>query len=1065
MNVPQLYSYDSLKSFITSIKCKIDNVLVGIGSYYTKTNTYFVSFEYDSKVVNTKVIGGEIGTEEYFELFEPASVNTYLSNFYTNFYQLLCDNYNNSGIYWLNKNSNCEEIYTKNVIELLLDDIFDGLENFLPKPSLYINNNMPIYTTDSIESKEDTPITVTINNSNQITSSKRIKVENYYSNFDNDVIKLKLNDDNYYLKVDYINGSKYVRKLVENINDENIFCDLLRFVTTQNGKNNFDIDEILMDSIDVKYLTTTEDDETRLPTDIVTYATYFLYQFNEVITYLLKNDIDSAKNKFVSMFFDTKGRPNVYNILNNNIFILTKYIEENLNKSDHQEIGVEVDLSNTGYDNCGVIWDSYYRSSFNDLVENDTSVTTTGDNYKTNLIAIGPDKTISLNSTINVDYYIPTNVPYISDYQNQVNSQLEDTYYEPTLLKNILTDNIDNYINTPVTINYYAYQQVDDTIIGSIDKAISEEFMRLVNNESKSIMLRCYNPISKNQWSNSCNNSYCKCEGSTCELDFLNMLYDNDSDSVGNTCATNASMIFEVGTDDLTVLHRLLRRTFGYDPITRYNNISTITQCNTTWDDSSDNIFKTTTKDEFDRLRTRMTDMFNLKSDTIKISELNVYKIMVEFNDKLNIMVNDATCFAYKLTIYNTNSDSTSDNSEIFRPYISYEGSAQIWTKGESSCKSIYGKELFVTFDSFYNIVYSDSSKLPFHIQNDNEYHIVLYDDNSSKFNMVRDDSTYKQSDLLTSENISKYLPYDLITGYSKYFIISNPDDRNKRYINVTNEYYSYAYNLLKAYGYNIMSELVDLINEKYTYFYMINKMVTYSGSVELWDKHFGSEGTFINIPLGRTAIFIENGLIMNETKYENNMMYDKIYEQIQTFRTGLKFGPHVVIFVPYINDANSLYYLTVGDYVDTGINVELYNTESSSTTTSLSTPLSTPLSTSLSSIGKTIYDNVLSDTSKVGLVIYCSQGQAGIDPDSTNIMNAYFGNYDTSVIRSMIGKSTKVNLKFISLQNNECEIDTIGNSIYTYYMMPVNINSSFNTTKNKNMYFKTAHKTELLIK
>lgn len=1001
--VPTLINYEKLKSFITGLKIKINDKNVGIGAYYTSSETYMVLFDYDSSYVTMKVIGGKIGTDEYLELFNSSSVSDYMSKFINSFYKMLCDNH--EGLFWLNDGCKIEDIYVSNILEILLDDIFNGIDNFMPKPSLYIGSNYPIFTKDDIETEEDVPISIQINKRNTMT--KCGKIENNYDNFDNELIKMTVDEDKFYLKVDYNKGTKYVKKFIES-DRESIFNDLLKFVKSQDGKGNFDKLNILMDSLNTSQVFNIKD-----------YSTYFLYQFNEVITYMVKNDIENAKDKFIGMFFN-KGRPNVYNILNNNIFILAKYIEENLNESEHQTIGNAINLANTGYDNCGIIWDNYYRQSFNDIVQSDSSDIITGDNYKTNLTIIGSDKIISLDNTINVNYYIPS-ITLMKDYEENINPQLNDEHYEPIILKNIVTDNIDNYINEPIVVNYKSFKQVDSSVFKSVDQDISKQFMSF--NEER-IHLRCYNPISKNQWSNACENSYCKCTTYTCETDFLNMFGGDDESETCQVCSLDMPVKNGV--------FRLLRRTFGYDPIHRYNDLNKIIECNTNWE-LSDDIFKPKDEDEFKLLRNRMTKLFNLDKSIDSIPN-----VKIELDSKNNINLGDTTCFAYILTIENNNSEVNKDVND-FHPYISYDTSGQIWTNAKSSScsgwKSIYGKELFVSFDTVYKMI---NSEIPFYIQN-NDYHLVIYGNNSSFENLRNFSNGYKQPDL--NDNISEYLPIDLITDQSKYFYISDPSDRNTVYVNVTNEYYNYVYKLLNAYIYNILDQLATIINEDYSYFYMINKTVTYSSSEEFWNKHFKGYGSYINIPLGRTGIFIENELIMKETVFRNNAMFDKLYDQYQDYHIGLKFGPQTIIFIPFINNVNSLYYLTVGNYVDTGVNVEIYKTENG-----------------VEELGKTIYTNFLKNSSKVGLIIYSSD--YAIDPDSQTIMNAYFGNYDTSELHDKIGKSVKVGLKFMSFQSNECEIDLM--STYNFYATPVNITASFNTTKNKNLYFKTIHETEL---
>ena len=164
--VPTLINYEKLKSFITGLKIKINDKNVGIGAYYTSSETYMVLFDYDSSYVTMKVIGGKIGTDEYLELFNSSSVSDYMSKFINSFYKMLCDNH--EGLFWLNDGCKIEDIYVSNILEILLDDIFNGIDNFIPKPSLYIGSNYPMFTKDDIETEEDVPISIQINKRNAI---------------------------------------------------------------------------------------------------------------------------------------------------------------------------------------------------------------------------------------------------------------------------------------------------------------------------------------------------------------------------------------------------------------------------------------------------------------------------------------------------------------------------------------------------------------------------------------------------------------------------------------------------------------------------------------------------------------------------------------------------------------------------------------------------------------------------------------------------------------------------------------------------------------------------------
>ena len=208
--VPTLINYEKLKSFITSLKIKINDKNVGIGAYYTSSETYMVLFDYDSSYVTMKVIGGKIGTDEYLELFNSSSVSDYMSKFINSFYKMLCDNH--EGLFWLNDGCKIEDIYVSNILEILLDDIFNGIDNFMPKPSLYIGSNYPMFTKDDIETEEDIPISIQINKRNTMT--KCGKIENNYDNFDNELIKMTVDEDKFYLRVDYKNGTKYVKKFI-----------------------------------------------------------------------------------------------------------------------------------------------------------------------------------------------------------------------------------------------------------------------------------------------------------------------------------------------------------------------------------------------------------------------------------------------------------------------------------------------------------------------------------------------------------------------------------------------------------------------------------------------------------------------------------------------------------------------------------------------------------------------------------------------------------------------------------------------------------------------------------
>ena len=119
--VPTLINYEKLKSFITGLKIKINDKNVGIGAYYTSSETYMVLFDYDSSYVTMKVIVGNIGTDEYLELFNSSSVSDYMSKFINSFYKMLCDNH--EGLFWLNDGCKIEDIYVSNILEILLDDI------------------------------------------------------------------------------------------------------------------------------------------------------------------------------------------------------------------------------------------------------------------------------------------------------------------------------------------------------------------------------------------------------------------------------------------------------------------------------------------------------------------------------------------------------------------------------------------------------------------------------------------------------------------------------------------------------------------------------------------------------------------------------------------------------------------------------------------------------------------------------------------------------------------------------------------------------------------------------
>ena len=135
----------------------------------------------------------------------------------------------------------------------------------------------------------------------------------------------------------------------------------------------------------------------------------------------------------------------------------------------------------------------------------------------------------------------------------------------------------------------------------------------------------------------------------------------------------------------------------------------------------SDDIFKPKDENEFKLLRNRMTKLFSLDK-----SIDSTPNVKIELDSKNNINLGDTTCFAYILTIENNNSE-VNDDVNDFHPYISYDASGQIWTNAKSSSssgwKSIYGKELFVSFDTVYKII---NSEIPFYIQN-NDYHLVIY--------------------------------------------------------------------------------------------------------------------------------------------------------------------------------------------------------------------------------------------------------------------------------------------------------------------------------------------------